>query len=56
MSEDQKFKPLRSTRPPTSILSESFRYRNSAETDIRATFAKYQTKATVTSIKRKATP
>ena len=38
------FKPLRSTAPKTSILSPEFVYRDSASTDIRHTFKKYETK------------
>ena len=38
MSEE--FKPLRSTASPDSILSPKFPYRNSAQTDVAATFAR----------------
>ena len=36
----EQYKPLRSTRPPTSILSPAFKYRSAAATDLRETFAR----------------
>jgi hypothetical protein len=35
-----QIKPLRSTAPKDSILSPQFIYRNSAQTDVAATFAR----------------
>lgn len=35
-----EYKPLKSSAPPTSILSPSFVYVNAAHTDIRARFDK----------------
>lgn len=35
-----QLKPLRSTAPVSSILSPAFPYRNSAQTDVAATFAR----------------
>lgn len=36
----EQLKPLRSTAPASSILSPSFPYKNAAQTDVAATFAR----------------